>query len=144
MTNRMPNSYLMDITSNSPQNEWNRPKEHQEECITVDLNMPTTTHSQADLQRNGKNIGHLIKFLTIRPTPAPLDVRQATLGEVSMVVSFALVVLDTLTVVGNDIDILVELIVTELPGPQWMLSSKCSTPAMITSPCWTSHGHRIR
>ena len=108
----MQKLYLMDITSNSPQNQWSRPEEHQTNLgISVDLNMPTTTLSQADFRSNVKNKAYLIKFLTNRPTPAWVDVQQATLGDVSMVVSCALGVLDVQTVVvGNDIDLLVERI----------------------------------
>ena len=83
------------------------------ESILVDVNVPIGTLSQADLLSNVKNKGHLIKLLTNHPTPSWVDVQQATLGDpVSMVISFALGVLDAPNVVvWNDKDLLVELIV---------------------------------
>ena len=58
-----------------------------------------------------------------------------------MVIYFALGVLDAPTIaVGNDRDLLVELIVKA----QWMLSSKCSAPAIVTPQGSTSQGYQTQ
>ena len=111
----MPKLYLMDITSNSPQNQWDGPwgaSKKISESISMDWNMPTTSLN-ADFLSSVKNKGNLITFVTNHLTPAWVDVQQATSGAVSAVIFFALGVLDALTVVvGDDRDLLVEVIVT--------------------------------
>ena len=128
--------YNQQLSTKSVEQTRRAPKEISE-SISVDRNMPTTT-SQADFLNNVKTKRSFDKDPDQSPTLTRVDVPQATLGVVSMVIDFALGVLNVATIaVGNDRDLLVELIVRA----QWMLSSKCSAPAIITPQCSASQGY---